>query len=124
MDLQNFADKIMPNDHAKFCRAIALTVLQGIVNKTPVRTGLARGNWQVSGGTPPGGPITRLDPSGGAVISSGASAIQAIQPLKSVIWVSNSLPYIERLENGYSQQAPSGMVLLTLEEIKAKAAAL
>ena len=32
------------------------------------------------------------------------------------IWISNNLPYIEALEEGHSQQAPHGMVALSLAE--------
>jgi hypothetical protein len=35
-----------------------------------------------------------------------------------VIWIYNNLPYIERLEFGHSQQAPLGMVRISIAEIE------
>jgi len=37
------------------------------------------------------------------------------------IFIVNGLPYINRLENGWSQQAPNGMVAITLAELPARA---
>jgi hypothetical protein len=34
----------------------------------------------------------------------------------SIFYLTNNLPYGERLEYGYSKQAPSGMVRITLAE--------
>jgi len=36
-----------------------------------------------------------------------------------VIYLTNNLPYAQRLEEGYSQQAPAGMVALTIQEFQA-----
>ena len=36
------------------------------------------------------------------------------------ITVQNNLPYIDRLENGYSKQAPAGMVSVTLAGLQAR----
>lgn len=36
----------------------------------------------------------------------------------NIYWLSNNLPYIERLEYGYSKQTPAGMVRLSIEEVK------
>ncbi len=33
------------------------------------------------------------------------------------IWISNNLPYIVKLEEGHSQQAPQGMVALSIAEV-------
>lgn len=33
------------------------------------------------------------------------------------IYIANGLPYILRLENGWSKQAPAGMVAITLAEL-------
>jgi hypothetical protein len=122
MDLTNFREKIMPGQHKKFVQTIALKVLQGVIEKTPVDTGLCRGNWQVTGSVPAAGTIENTDKSGGSTIAQGQRVITTVNPMKEVIWVSNNLPYTGALEDGHSKQAPAGMVLLTLEEIKAKAA--
>lgn len=53
-----------------------------------------------------------------ATLSDGASKIETAK-FGDSITVSNNLPYAERLENGWSQQAPQGMLKLTFEEVKA-----
>jgi hypothetical protein len=91
-----------------------------VVNKTPVDTGRARGNWQTTLGTPATGEIEREDGSRAPSNVSYTEGLPTIEqvPAFGVIWLSNNLPYIERLENGYSQQAPNGMVSTTVTEIQ------
>lgn len=99
--------------------AIALEAFSKIVRRTPVLTGKARGNWNLSVGTP---DLTerRPAPTGQTSINrakqvlgsnrSGAGKIKRI-------YIANGLPYILRLENGWSKQAPAGMVAITLAEL-------
>ena len=121
LELKNFGEVIMPKEHAGLCKRIAFEVVRGIDKKMPVKTGLARGNNQVSNGEPITTVIDRLDKTGTETVAKAYEEIQKAEPMKKVIWESNNVPYIEELENGSSQQAPQGMVELTLLEIKAKA---
>jgi hypothetical protein len=96
---------------------VALELLSRIVYKTPVDTGRARGNWQVTLDTPATGYNTdKKDGTGTAAIAEGVSVITQA-PNDGLIWITNNLPYIERLENGWSNQAPAGMVKVALEEV-------
>jgi len=97
---------------------VALEALSRVVLKTPVDTGRARGNWHVSVGAPSLAEYEgREDRSGGETITRGAAQIEAlIDP--DVIYIQNNLPYIVRLENGYSKQAPTGMAALTVAELE------
>jgi hypothetical protein len=106
--------KKLPVDQMiKFQKVIALEALRRIVLKTPVDTGRARGNWQTTiNRLPPSEPIEPVDP-----ITAGLPEISKLTDL-GVIFIANNLPYIERLESGYSKQAPNGMVALTLEELR------
>ena len=101
----------------QFVRKLALQVLRGVVLKTPVDTGRARGNWQVTIGAPAESQLDTTDKAGGSTISKGLAELAQYHPFLS-IWVSNNLPYIERLEDGYSSQAPGGMVALTIAEVE------
>jgi hypothetical protein len=47
---------------------------------------------------------------------SRATAASAGFKAGDTIYLTNNLPYIRRLEEGYSQQAPAGMVALTVQE--------
>lgn len=82
-------------------------LFSSIVMDTPVLTGLARGNWQTRVGTDPSGPISRLDPLGVEVL---AEIERNLGKAGDTVYMSNQVPYIDRLERGWSKQAPSGML--------------
>ncbi len=96
-------------------RKVALEIFRRVVMRTPVDTGRARGNWQVEIGTPRGGVIDRFDPNGQRTLFDAESLIAQWQG-DAAIFLFNNLPYILRLEDGWSGQAPNGMVRLVLEE--------
>jgi hypothetical protein len=100
----------------QFKRAVALQVLSGVVMKTPVDTGRARGNWQASINTPDVGPSTRTDPNGGTTIAEGSQEIENAGAGDD-IWIHNNLIYVPVLETGTSMQAPTGMLEVTLAEV-------
>ncbi len=121
------------NDLKEFAKATNRTiteVLEGVVTelavrvvqRSPVDTGKFRGNWQIGDG----GPDTRVDSEFdkqalGSAPSAGSFArwqdqLEGVLP-GTVIYITNSLPYARRLEyEGYSKQAPEGMVRVTLTE--------
>lgn len=95
---------------------IAMFALSSLVMRSPVDTGRFRGNWLVSVGSPNEGMSENTDPGGQATIALGASAITGLkQP--EILWLQNNLPYAQRLENGWSKQAPAGIVAVTFAEI-------
>lgn len=85
---------------------IMIDVDRSVVEKTPVDTGRAKGGWTAGSG---GGG---LDPSGTATIAALTQAALSWRIGQSFV-VSNNLPYIERLENGWSDQAPAGMLAVS-----------
>ena len=97
---------------------IGMETLRRVVLKTPVDTGRARGNWFVTLDAPTTETTAAVDPSGAATIGRGARVIGGMRDVRA-IWLTNSLPYIQRLESGYSKQAPAGMVAVTVAEINA-----
>ena len=103
----------------------ALEALSRVVQRTPVDTGRARGNWFVSFGSAENQTTALVDPSGSATISKGAAKIGTYRRETSFpkIVLYNNLPYIGRLEDGYSTQAPTGMVAITAMELNLRAAA-
>ncbi len=74
-----------------------------VVNTTPVDTGQARNSWLMGD--------NNNDDIGRQSLNITESMVPVIG--SSVLLYSN-LPYIERLEDGYSAQAPSGMVKTTV----------
>jgi len=116
------------NDLAKFeaktsekldlaVRKIALELFSRIIMRTPVDTGRARANWQVAIGTIPSGTLELNDKSGQATINKVQAASMGVVA-GDVIYLTNNLPYAVPLEEGYSKQAPAGMVALTVQDFQ------
>ncbi len=94
---------------------IALELFSRVILKTPVDKGRARANWQVAIGTAPDGTLELEDKSGTATVSAATATAAGVRA-GDVIFLVNNLPYIQKLEDGYSGQAPAGMVGLTVQE--------
>ena len=90
-------------------RKVAFDVYKGITQKTPVDTGRAKANWNIG-----------LGAINYTVTKN--TTFRAIEPPKgsgkSIIYITNNLPYINALENGSSTQAPNGMVNLTMQDVQ------
>ena len=104
-------------------RAIVLELFGSVIKDTPVGTGRARGNWQTTIGAPASGTVDRLGES--EALADVAQQTASFGAGK-VIYLSNNLPYIYRLEyDGWSKQAPGGMLrknVARIQSIVAKAA--
>lgn len=86
-------------------RKIILDLFSNIVRDTPVRTGRARGNWQTTVSAPATGTLERFGET-----ASIADIPGNISGPDGTTYMSNNLPYAERLEFGWSKQSPEGMV--------------
>ena len=84
-------------------RGTSLSLFSRIIRRTPVDTGRARGNWMAGLNSP--------SETGGEV---GATVARA--RLGDSLFLTNNLPYIHRLEYGSSDQAPQGMLRITIAE--------
>ncbi len=93
-------------------RKVALDMMGAMILKSPVDTGRFRANWNMS--------INSMDASNDAPESRDALVVGAsVLPnfrAGGKIFITNSLPYAMRLEYGWSQQAPGGMVRTTVDE--------
>lgn len=85
----------------------ALAIDKAVVFATPVDTGRARSNWRAA----LGGPFTSEleETSAMGAINQAESVINARGPGET-IYISNNVPYIQRLNDGWSAQAPAGFV--------------
>ncbi|CDH43848.1 hypothetical protein [Candidatus Contendibacter odensensis] len=90
-----------------FCRQFCAEVSERVIERTPVDTGFARSQWQ------PG-----INGSSSASDDPFAAVHLAASQMKSgdTFTLMNHCKYIGRLEYGWSQQAPNGMVRVTLAE--------
>lgn len=87
-----------------------------VVRSTPVKTGNARGNWNLVLGDNTGlERLNPVDPRGDATIAAMKGDLQPwkIHSEKAINFV-NHVPYIIKLENGSSLQAPNGMARQTV----------
>jgi len=111
--IKQWADKTTPKMET-LVRKVALDAFSEVILKTPVDSGRARASWGVGVGTVNAGPTNGADKTGQIAIAAAASAAVGMQ-VGQVITLASNLPYIERLEYGYSKQAPAGMVRLTAQ---------
>jgi hypothetical protein len=98
-------------------RKIALDAFREVIMMSPVDTGRFRGNWQVAIGTIPTGTMELEDKAGTATVSKVQAEAMGLKA-GQVIYLVNNLPYAAALENGHSNQAPAGMVRLTVQRWK------
>ncbi len=118
LHLDSLFQELVEEKIVQVTRLVALETLSRVVMKSPVDTGRFRGNWQVSVGGRATGTLARLDPSGQQTIAAGAAVIAHLDR-PAMIFITNNLPYANRLENGWSKQAPAGMVAVTIAELNA-----
>lgn len=114
----------------KVVQGMALEAHKRLALRTPVDSGRARANWHLGSGAPStertevseGVRGKRGSASRASSVASAAfgAARQAAQTLtaNTKAFITNNLPYIRRLEYGWSKQAPNGMVRVTVEELK------
>lgn len=103
---------LIGKNSTKMMQEVALAVDQAVVTSTPVRDGTARLNWQVTVGTAAESVLAKPEtPDQGLAraIEQGRATILAYAG-KGDIHITNNVPYIGRLNNGYSAQAPIGFV--------------
>lgn len=87
------------------CKMLVLEIDRELRRTTPVDTGHARRNWIPSVSTP-----ANVQDDSGAAHAQGVAQVMAFTLAQGTLWVSNVVPYIQRLNYGHSQQAPAGFV--------------
>lgn len=96
----------------------ALAINQTLVFSTPVDTGRARGNWVIGIDSPNSTinfkEVSKISKNSSSItkdtIENNKKKINSFSSSNKSIFISNNLPYIGRLNDGYSAQAPSGFV--------------
>lgn len=112
-------------------RAITMKVDNKLVQRSPVGDakywkhkpppgytgGRFRANWQLSIGSPSAGVRDLIDKDGSATMAAHGSTISAAKA-GDVIFLVNNLAYAKRIEEGWSGQAPIGVVARTVVEFR------
>jgi hypothetical protein len=115
LQLSEFARKAGRNADL-VVQKVAVDILARVVRRSPVDTGRFRSNWQVTIGAPATGTLPTEDKSGNVAIAAGQQALASFQ-VGPAVFITNNLPYGPRLEyEGWSKQAPAGMVRVTVAE--------
>ncbi len=102
----------------KLGRMVALELLGRVIQETPVDTGRARGNWNVSVGRED--PATNDERRAPQALQEGGAVIEGVKlgTRGDQVYVTNGLPYIGPLNNGHSQQAPRGYVQRIVRDMR------
>lgn len=114
--VDEFAEQI-GLDVVTVVKKLSFDIFADVVAGTPVDTGRAMNNWNINVGSIDG-VTTDVGGSPGAIQgqaqAKAAASLADLRPFDTV-WISNHLPYIGFLEEGSSQQAPSGWVAAAIE---------
>jgi len=127
-DIRAWVEKTR-DDADKIVRYALMTLDGRLVQRSPVGDGSYwknppppgytggrfRGSWMVSIGAPPTGISRIIDKDGSATLSAHAGII-AQAKAGEVQYICNNTPYAKRLEEGWSRQAPVGLVAVTVVE--------
>ena len=99
-------------------RAVSLKLFSAIIYSSPVDTGRFRGNWYTTNATPSASvDYSKLDKSGNSAIKGAEKVVLSSEDWDTFL-LTNNLPYAERLEFGYSNQASQGMVRTNVARFK------
>lgn len=103
----------------RIVRKVALIADRELVLETPVDTGRARSNWQVSLGSPITSQREPYAPGEGLGKAEGQNAAGALAQAQErigkrrtgeTVYITNNVDYIGPLNDGTSTQAPAGFV--------------
>lgn len=99
VNLHNVINKTSISQGRLIKKAFGFTLLGEIIKATPVLTGRARANWNISDNQP-----------NYATTESTEQQLVGYISGENDIFIANGLPYINRLDSGYSSQAPNGII--------------
>lgn len=100
----------LENATGKALVGLALNIHGELVEGTPVDTGWARSNWLPSVGTPKEETVGKPGALDELAKDAGQSEVLDWEISDGPIYITNNVPYIQRLNAGSSKQAPTGFV--------------
>lgn len=116
----------------KVVRGTLLKLAERIIKRSPVGNpstwkkprkgyvgGRFRNNWQASVNAINTSASEPIDRSGSASMAKAKRVTDSLE-IGATFYLSNNLPYAQRLEYGWSGQAPSGMIRLSVAELQAR----
>lgn len=129
VQLQQFADKTKAKAD-DFVGAVVIHIAEKLDKRSPVGDasywkskppkgyvgGFFRGSWMLGVGSVPSGRGT-IDPGGTATVGRIIAEVPA-EAAGNIFYLGNTAPYGQRIEDGWSPQAPTGLVALTAMEFQ------
>ncbi len=98
-------------------KKITLDVTSNLIATTPVDVGWARANWVPAIGQPVDQPVATRESVNTAAQQAGILSVASSYKLeRGLVFVSNNVRYITRLNEGSSKQAPAGFVQNAIEK--------
>ena len=94
-------------------REVVIEIGTSVIRLSPVDTGRFKGNWQFTVGAPSNQSIDTFDKAGHETIAALVAEVSKLEA-GQVAYIVNNLVYGVPLEYGHSDQAPAGMVQITL----------
>lgn len=126
------------NNSLRLTKRVAKRTLTSLVEGTPVDEGVARSNWRVSLGNPTRAIIPAYAPgkklgigertNARAALAAGFAQINLLRvgakrgtgQAGTALFITNAIPYLDRLRNGYSGQQPNDWVQQAFLEAQAE----
>ena len=96
---------------------VVIEIGESLIMLSPVDTGRFRGNWQLTINSPSRNSLDTYDKQGYATLEKLVNSANALE-MGQKAYIVNNLIYSIPLEYGHSQQAPSGMVRVTLSRFQ------
>jgi len=113
-NLEKMAAEI-DGEFSTIVRRGVLGVFSNIVKRSPVKSGAYRASHGVVNEEPQG--MENINPGPDPPLTAAVSAQWKWKVGDGTIWLYNNQPYAERIENGWSGQAPQGVYHLALAEM-------
>lgn len=123
---REYAQQVAGDEMPKALRKIAVEFLRTVIPKTPVDTGRARGGWlpylekegvRAPSGRPQGSGAP--DPAEERRGMQDGDFEESFGRLSSFVSIINGVSYLIALEYGSSDQAPAGMLRISMREMRA-----
>lgn len=127
LDMKKFTAKATNNVELAI-KSVVAGVAESVIEMTPVGDatawkkpppigytgGRARGNWDYGFNVSPNTEYEIIDKSGSISMGRIDTKLVGKKMAGNTHFLSNNLPYAQRLEDGWSNQAPQGMIQLTV----------
>jgi hypothetical protein len=100
-------------------KKVAMAAYREINRTSPVDKGTFRANWVASTDTiDRSSDLSKTGKDVNAAVTAATAVITNGAKLGTTVFISNAVPYAGKLEDGYSSQAPAGVVSPAITTIK------